>query len=126
LVVVSVIEPDYKRNFIDRVFVAVERENLLPVLVFNKVDLADARYLKVVKEDARVYERLGYKSVLVSAETGEGLDVLRGLLREKISVVTGPGAITQPSCQAFDSDGDEDVDLLDASRFQRVFGGPQS
>lgn len=43
-----------------------------------------------------------------------------------VQCLTGPGAITQPSCQAFDSDGDEDVDLLDASRFQRVFGGPQS
>jgi len=39
--------------------------------------------------------------------------------------LTGPGTIMQPSCQAFDSDDDEDVDLLDASRFQRVFGGPQ-
>jgi len=43
-----------------------------------------------------------------------------------VQCLTGPGTITQPSCQPFDSDNDEDVDLLDASRFQLLYGGPQS
>ena len=42
---------------------------------------------------------------------------------ELIQCLTGPGTINQPSCQAFDSDDDGDVDLFDASRFQRVFTG---
>ncbi len=45
---------------------------------------------------------------------------------ELVQCLTGPGTIMQPLCQTFDSDNDEDVDFFDASRFQRVFGGPQS
>jgi ribosome biogenesis GTPase len=93
VLVVSTLEPDYKRNFIDRVLVAVEREELDAAIVFNKADLADRRYLDVVREDAAIYEKLGYPSGLVSAKTGEGIPELRQLLKDRISVITGPSGV---------------------------------
>lgn len=93
VLVVSVLEPEYKRNFIDRVLVATEREQLAAVVVFNKIDLADRRYRRVVEDDARVYERIGYGALLASAATGENMDALAKALRDRISVVTGPSGV---------------------------------
>jgi ribosome biogenesis GTPase len=93
LLVVSAYDPPYKRNFIDRVLVAIERESLEPVIVWNKLDLADESYREVVEDDARVYVKLGYKVVGSSAVTGEGIEDLRALLRGRISATTGPSGV---------------------------------
>jgi ribosome biogenesis GTPase len=95
--VVAVLEPDYKRNFIDRVLVAVEREGLQGAIIFNKVDLADERYRKVVEGDANVYRRAGYPALLASAESGEGLDHLARALLGKITVFSGPSGVGKTS-----------------------------
>jgi ribosome biogenesis GTPase len=40
-----------------------------------------------------VYARLGHPSLLVSAETGEGVDALRAELQGRISAVVGPSGV---------------------------------
>ena len=90
LVVISVYEPPYKRNFVDRLLVGVEREGLSPVLVFNKLDLADAEYRSVCADDAKVYRGLGYGVVGTSVPTGEGIEDLRAIMKDRISAVAAP------------------------------------
>jgi ribosome biogenesis GTPase len=89
-IVVAAFDPPYKRQFIDRLVVGIERDSLAPGLVVNKVDLADAEYLDLVREDAGIYGRLGYETRLVSASSGAGLDELRAALRGRISAFVGP------------------------------------
>ena len=72
LIVTAVLDPPYKRAFIDRVLVGVEREGLEPVVVFNKLDLCDEEYAEFVAEDAAVYSDLGYEVHLVERRGGGG------------------------------------------------------
>jgi ribosome biogenesis GTPase len=93
IVVVSVFEPAYKRNFIDRLLVGIERESLVPVIVFNKLDLADEAYREVCARDASVYRKMGYGVVGTSVPTGEGIDDLRAVMKDKLSAVAGPSGV---------------------------------
>jgi ribosome biogenesis GTPase len=93
MVVIAAFEPPYKRNFIDRLLIGIEREDLVPILIFNKLDLADAEYREVVADDARVYRKLGYGVIGTSVVTGEGIDDLRAAMKDKISAVAGPSGV---------------------------------
>lgn len=95
--IVSVLEPEYKRNFIDRLLVAIEHDGLTPVLVFNKLDLADEKYRDVCADDARIYRKLGYGVIGTSVETGEGIDDLRAAMKDKISALTGSSGVGKSS-----------------------------
>ena len=95
--IVSVLEPEYKRNFIDRLLVAIEHDGLAPVLVFNKLDLADEKYREVCAEDARVYRKLGYSVIGTSVESGEGIEDLLAAMKDKISAFTGPSGVGKSS-----------------------------
>lgn len=92
-IVVAVLEPPYKRAFIDRLIVACERDEIEPFLVFNKLDLASEDYAELVAEDAAVYGRLGYRTLLMSAAAGAGLDELREAFGGRISAVIGPSGV---------------------------------
>src|SRR5262249_19569980 len=93
ILVVAAFDPPYKRNFVDRVLVAIEREGLEPGIVWDKLDLADEGYRAVVEDDARVYVKLGYKVIGASAVTGEGIADLRQQLEKRISATTGPSGV---------------------------------
>lgn len=92
-VVVAAGDPPYKRPFIDRLLVGAARDALPATIVVNKMDLADDEYRELIEEDMDVYGRLGHPSLLVSAETGEGVDALRAELRDRISAVVGPSGV---------------------------------
>jgi ribosome biogenesis GTPase len=92
--VVAAFDPPYKRTFMDRVLVGVERDGLQAVIVINKIDLADdPDYRALVAEDAGVYAGLGYEALLVSATTGVGMDALRAAFAGKVSAVVGPSGV---------------------------------
>ena len=92
-VVTAVLDPPYKRNFIDRVIVGCERDGLEPFLVFNKVDLADEDYAELIAADVRVYTEIGYPALCVSASAGFGTDQLAEAFRGRISAVVGPSGV---------------------------------
>lgn len=93
VVVVAVIEPPYKRAFVDRVLCAAERDGLGGLVVFNKVDLIDGEYRELVDDDAAVYSEIGYQTLLTSAQSGEGVEALAELLRGKVSAIVGPSGV---------------------------------
>ncbi|MDF1662946.1 MAG: ribosome small subunit-dependent GTPase A [Planctomycetota bacterium] len=93
-VVTSVFDPVYKKGFIDRVLVAVERERLQATLIFNKIDLLqDDDHFALLLEDLAVYRDLGYEMLFVSADSGYGLKDLQALLKDTVSVFTGPSGV---------------------------------
>jgi ribosome biogenesis GTPase len=96
-IVVAASDPLYSRLFIDRLIVAVERDHLAPVVVVNKIDLADLEGRGAIKRDLDVYRALGYLALLVSAETGEGIEVLRAAFRGGISAAVGPSGVGKSS-----------------------------
>lgn len=103
LVVMALMNPSPNPFMLDRYLVACTAVELPAVIVANKVDLIAAAFAKSeeIEEDPRgifaLYEELGYTVHYVSAATGEGVDILRSVLRGKLSVLTGPSGAGKSS-----------------------------
>ena len=84
-------EPGY--GLIDRYLVRMEHVEMPVLLVINKVDENPER----AKELKNVYEKAGYRVLLTSAKTGEGVDLLHTELEGKTSVLSGPSGVGKSS-----------------------------
>jgi ribosome biogenesis GTPase len=76
---------------IDRMIIIAQAKGCGSVICFNKCDLDRADEL------ASVYERAGYLTLRVSAETGEGVETLRAALTGKVSAFTGNSGVGKSS-----------------------------
>ena len=94
LIIASAAEPDLKPHLIDRFLVTAEQASLEPVIVINKVDLIDPVELQPV---IGVYAQMGYRTLMVSAARGWGVDTLRDLVHGRQSVVTGQSGVGKSS-----------------------------
>ena len=85
--------PVTSTTFIDRFLAPAEAYRIPVVLVLNKTDLMDEDDLRLQEMMATLYENIGYTCLQVSAETGMGLDELKALLKDKISVFSGNSGV---------------------------------
>ena len=76
---------------IDRMTAICEHIGVEPILVFNKADLGDFDSLP------ETYRAVGYKAFVVSAETGNGVDKLRGELDGSVSAFCGNSGVGKSS-----------------------------
>ncbi|HOX25866.1 MAG TPA: ribosome small subunit-dependent GTPase A [Candidatus Krumholzibacteria bacterium] len=86
----SVAEPAPQGCFVDRLLVAASRYGAAPAICLNKIDL-DPVTAAWTRWD--YYRSLGVAVVRTSAVTGEGLDDLRALLRDRISIFLGASGV---------------------------------
>ena len=94
---VTLKEPRTSQGFIDRWLVTCEAYHVPAVLLFNKADL----YRK--KEEERfdawkaMYEGIGYRTIRMSVQTGEGLEEVNKLLQDRISLLSGHSGVGKSS-----------------------------
>ncbi len=93
VLIVTIIYPDLKPGFIDRFLLMTEPYNIPVIVVFNKSDLYKQEQIDVFTEQKHCYERIGYKCVLTSATTGEGMEELKGYLTDKTSLIAGQSGV---------------------------------
>ncbi len=94
LVVASAAAPRIKPNLIDRYLATCEKMGIRPIICINKIDLVDpASLLPLVG----VYAQLGYTVLCLSAQTGQGLDALRGLTTGKATAFSGQSGVGKSS-----------------------------
>ncbi len=89
LIVMSVNDPDINLWLLDKFIMLAESEEIEIVLVLNKIDLDRDKALSI-KE---VYENIGYRVILTSWTSGEGLDQLRDSLEGNMTVFAGPSGV---------------------------------
>lgn len=94
VIVASGAEPLFKPNLIDRLLVSIEQVGIAPVICINKIDLID---LTSIVACVGVWAQLGYRVVLTSTVSGDGIGELRDLLRARESVVTGQSGVGKSS-----------------------------
>lgn len=94
LIIASAAEPEIKPHLIDRLLVTAEHAGIPPVICVNKIDLIDAAELQTL---LGVYGQLGYRTLVLSATTGQGIAALRNVVRDKQSVVTGQSGVGKSS-----------------------------
>lgn len=94
VIVASAADPELKPHLIDRFLVTAEQASLEPLIVINKMDLVNpAEFIPLVG----VYSQLGYQTLLMSAETGDGVEQLRRLVKGRQSVFTGQSGVGKSS-----------------------------
>ena len=76
---------------VDRITALAESKNCEPIICINKWDLVQAEELFEIYTDA------GFHTIKVSAETGLGIEELRGLLAGKVSAFTGNSGVGKSS-----------------------------
>lgn len=92
LIVVSASVPAPDWLLVDRLIISAKRIGIEPVLVLNKIDIADAAILETFLSDYHAFHTL-----TVSAETGDGLDALNERLRGKVTCFSGQSAVGKSS-----------------------------
>lgn len=92
-VVMAAQSPDPNRLLVDKMLMTCEYSGIHPKLCFNKCDLDRA----TAEEYAGFYEKAGYEVYLVSAHTGQGLEVLKNLLPGKMTAFAGPSGVGKSS-----------------------------
>ncbi|MGB3617011.1 MAG: ribosome small subunit-dependent GTPase A [Catalinimonas sp.] len=85
--------PRTSLGFIDRFLVSAEAFRIPGVIVFNKQDLYDDARRVYQEELFALYEPLGYRCLMTSAETGAGLDELRAQLEGRINLLSGHSGV---------------------------------
>ncbi|MEZ4673167.1 MAG: ribosome small subunit-dependent GTPase A [Caldilineaceae bacterium] len=94
LVVFAAADPEPHTRMLDRFLVVAEFNELPTVICVNKIDLVDMAAVRAV---FGIYETIGYEVIYASAETGAGIDALRELLTDRITVITGPSGVGKSS-----------------------------
>jgi len=96
-IIVTIRQPNIKPGFIDRFLLITESYDIPTYIIFNKADIYDEDDLLMYKALSIIYGEVGYQTVLVSAETGEGIDELEALLKDKTTLVSGHSGVGKSS-----------------------------
>ena len=79
--------------FIDRFLVTSEAYEIPIVLLFNKLDTYDENEMVEVNYLMQLYRDIGYKVIGISAKKGEGVDEVKSLMKEKVSMFSGNSGV---------------------------------
>ncbi len=93
--VIAAKNPDATVELIDRLLMLGEASGMHPVLIINKLDVPGAP--EVSLRFAPMYRAVGYEVLSVSAETGEGIELLRSHMCEGTSTLIGPSGVGKSS-----------------------------
>lgn len=97
MVIVSLVSPRTSLGFIDRFLVSAETFRIPAVVVFNKIDLLDEQAYQYQNEIKEIYEKIGYVCLETSASEKIGIEPLRKLLENKITLLSGHSGVGKSS-----------------------------
>lgn len=93
LLIITVNYPVTSTVFIDRFLATAEAYRIPVKLIINKIDRYDESDLSYTDALIHLYEGIGYPCYKVSAQTGEGLQAVKDLLQQKISLLSGNSGV---------------------------------
>ena len=93
ILVVTVANPQTSTTFIDRFLASAEAYRVPVILVFNKTDLLDEDMRRYQEAMVNLYQTIGYECHQISANTGDGVEALHSLLKDKITLLSGNSGV---------------------------------
>lgn len=108
LITTSVFLPSFKPALIDRYVIMAQKGNMQPIVLINKWDYIEHPPGLIHKEDYEAsielidlfikgYEDLGILVIPISSKTGEGIDALKSVMKDKTSVFSGQSGVGKTS-----------------------------
>ena len=73
----------------DRYIVATELLGATPLILLNKCDLASAETVARMEQATKIYQAIGYTTILTSTTAATDIDALNAQLRDKTSIFVG-------------------------------------
>lgn len=93
VVMVTLARPRTSTGFIDRFLVTAEAYHIPVSLIFNKIDLMYGQDIIRINELTSMYENLGYTCFRTSALNGTGLEEVKELLANKVTLISGHSGV---------------------------------
>ena len=93
VLVVTVAHPETSTTFIDRFLASSEAYRVPVTLVFNKADLLDEEERRLMEYLSFLYDCLGYPCLTCSAVTVEGMEALKEMLQDKVTLFSGSSGV---------------------------------
>ncbi len=91
ILIFSAVEPDFSTNLTDRFLVAIEKEDIRPVIGISKMDLATEEERKAIENYRDIYVNAGYEVFLTGSDVDKAaiLDLIHG----KTAVIAGQSGV---------------------------------
>lgn len=86
VIVMSVVNPEFSTNLVDKLINVIEFNNIKPILCLSKLDLLDEK--KEINKYINYYKNIGYE-VILNTE----IDKIKKILKDKITVITGQSGV---------------------------------
>lgn len=86
-VLFAIKNPDLNFELLNKFLIQCEHKNIKPVICINKID--QGREEDFIKLEECFY-KTGYRIFFINAKKGQGIDELRIMLKDRISVLCGP------------------------------------
>jgi ribosome biogenesis GTPase len=90
IVMFSVTYPEIHLDLLDRFLIMIERENIDPYIVLNKIDEGKEETYSYIIER---YEKVGYEVICLSAKMSINIERLKPKLHNKTTVFAGPSGV---------------------------------
>lgn len=97
ILVASIFNPETPTTFIDRFLATSEAYSIPAVIVFNKSDLWTPEIYQYASEIQNVYQNIGYPVYFISAANGNGIEKIKEITKDKISLLAGNSGVGKSS-----------------------------
>lgn len=93
ILVATLKDPKTSQGFMDRFLISCEAYHIPAIIVFNKADIYRKKELERFEHLREIYEAIGYKVILASVQEGTGLDEIKALLKDKVTLLSGHSGV---------------------------------
>lgn len=94
IIIFALKDPVPNLQLLDRFLILMNKQGIPVVICFNKCDLIEHTQIEELKA---IYKKSGAQLVFVSAQSGEGINLLFSALKGKTSTVAGPSGVGKSS-----------------------------
>jgi len=91
--IVTLNNPPTFPAFIDRFLVTAEAYQIPVIILFNKIDTYSKLELEEITLLQKTYENIGYSTYLISAIQDEGIEKVKELMQDKVSMFSGHSGV---------------------------------
>ena len=81
--------PETSYGFLDRFLACCEAYNIKPLILFNKMDVLSDEEKEFTIEIEALYQNIGYETLEISSYSMLNLEVLKNIIKDKVSVFFG-------------------------------------
>ena len=90
-------DPKTSQGFIDRFLISSESFHIPTIIIFNKADLYKKKEDEKFELVKSIYEAAGYTVKKISVETNEGVEEVKQLLKDKVTLLSGHSGVGKSS-----------------------------